>query len=74
MYQEVELACSIPRRHTSKGAIFALHFSQAMRRLKVYHNCLRLLRNHHSPCSMRNTWLYSNNGKRSSKSPSTCNN
>jgi hypothetical protein len=67
------LGCSILRRPTNKGATFALHFSQAMRHPKVYHNCLRSLRSHHLACSTRSTWLYFNSDKRSSRLLSTCN-
>jgi hypothetical protein len=78
VYQELVLGCSILRLYKSKGAMFALHrFSQAMlclKGLKVYHSCRRLFSNHHTACSTRNTWLYSNNDRPSSRSLSTCNN
>jgi hypothetical protein len=53
--------------------MFALHFSQAMWHLKVYHNCLRLARSHHLACSTRSTWLCFNSDKRSSRLLSICN-
>lgn len=71
------LGCLILRRYKIKGAMFALRLNRAMRHLKalkVCHSCRNLSSNHHTACSTRNTWLYSNNGKRSSKLPSTCNN
>jgi hypothetical protein len=76
-YQEAVLACSIPRLYKSKGAMFALHLSRAMRCLKVlkvYHSCRRSFSNHHTVCSTPNTWLYSSNDRRSSRLLSTCNN
>jgi hypothetical protein len=75
--QEAVLDYSILRPCKSKEAMFALHLSRAMlylKGLKVYHSCRRSFSNLHTAYSTLNTWLYSNNDRRSSRSLSTCSN
>ena len=65
--------CSVRHCRMIREAMFALHLSKEMRRLKVCHSLFRSCLKASILRSTRNTWLYSNSDKRSNRSTSTCN-